>query len=361
MLCRAALSPRVRSSGWCFMLSTRAIAAVPRLYVPRHNPRLRNESIRFWSNIPFITMPLSRAHGKSFAHRSELKHAKRIVVKLGSAVVTRGDECGLALGRLASIVEQVSMLQNQGREMMIVTSGAVAFGKQRLRHEILLSQSVRQALHSGQSQLKDMALPVLEARACAAAGQSGLMALYEAMFTQYSICAAQILVTNLDFHDEQKRRNLNGTLHELLRMNIVPIINTNDAVVPPPEPNSDLQGVNVISVKDNDSLAARLAVEMKTDLLIVLSDVEGLFDSPPGSDDAKLIDIFYPGDQQSVTFGTKSRVGMGGMEAKVEIWNIYFVIGEEREMLEAELDDCAAVQVDLDRLQEWADRNLMEF
>ncbi|XP_016155085.1 PREDICTED: delta-1-pyrroline-5-carboxylate synthase isoform X3 [Ficedula albicollis] len=318
MLCRAALSPLVRSPGWCFVLPPHAIAAISRLYLPCHNQRLRNECIRCWSNIPFITLPLSRAHGKSFAHRSELKHAKRIVVKLGSAVVTRGDECGLALGRLASIVEQVSVLQNQGREMMIVTSGAVAFGKQRLRHEILLSQSVRQALHSGQSQLKDMAIPVLEARACAAAGQSGLMALYEAMFTQYSICAAQILVTNLDFHDEQKRRNLNGTLHELLRMNIVPIINTNDAVVPPPEPNSDLQGVNVISVKDNDSLAARLAVEMKTDLLIVLSDVEGLFDSPPGSDDAKLIDIFYPGDQQSVTFGTKSRVGMGGMEAKVK-------------------------------------------
>ncbi|XP_028810474.1 delta-1-pyrroline-5-carboxylate synthase isoform X2 [Denticeps clupeoides] len=261
-------------------------------------------------------LPLARAHGKSFAHRGELRQAKRIVVKLGSAVVTRGDECGLALGRLASIVEQVAMLQNQGREMMIVTSGAVAFGKQRLRHEILLSQSVRQALHSGQNQLKDMSLPVLEARACAAAGQSGLMALYEAMFTQYSTCTAQILVTNLDFHDDQKRRNLNSTLHELLRMNIVPIINTNDAVVPPPEPNSDLQGV--ISIKDNDSLAARLAVEMRADLLIALSDVEGLYDRPPGSDDAKLLDTFYPGDQHSITYGTKSRVGIGGMEAKVK-------------------------------------------
>uniref|UniRef100_A0AAX7VUT6 Delta-1-pyrroline-5-carboxylate synthase n=1 Tax=Astatotilapia calliptera TaxID=8154 RepID=A0AAX7VUT6_ASTCA len=271
--------------------------------------------IRAFSQAKFV---LPRPHGKSFAHRSELKQAKRIVVKLGSAVVTRGDECGLALGRLASIVEQVAMLQNQGREMMIVTSGAVAFGKQRLRHEILLSQSVRQALHSGQNQLKDMTVPVLEARACAAAGQSGLMALYEAMFTQYSICTAQILVTNLDFHDEQKRRNLNSTLHELLRMNIVPIINTNDAVVPPPVPNSDLQGVNVISIKDNDSLAARLAVEMKVDLLIALSDVQGLYDSPPGTDDAKLIDIFYPGDQQSITYGTKSRVGIGGMEAKVK-------------------------------------------
>ncbi|XP_048026723.1 delta-1-pyrroline-5-carboxylate synthase isoform X2 [Megalobrama amblycephala] len=283
---------------------------------PSSSPFLTLRAVRQWSNVPFFTVPLARAHGKSFAHRSDLRQAKRIVVKLGSAVVTRGDECGLALGRLASIVEQVAVLQNQGREMMIVTSGAVAFGKQRLRHEILLSQSVRQALHSGQNQLKDMSLPVLEARACAAAGQSGLMALYEAMFTQYSTCTAQILVTNLDFHDDQKRRNLNSTLHELLRMNIVPIINTNDAVVPPPEPNSDLQGV--ISIKDNDSLAARLAVEMRADLLIALSDVEGLYDSPPGSDDAKLLDTFYPGDQHSITYGTKSRVGIGGMEAKVK-------------------------------------------
>ncbi|XP_038128561.1 delta-1-pyrroline-5-carboxylate synthase [Cyprinodon tularosa] len=255
-------------------------------------------------------------HASSFAHRSELRKAKRIVVKLGSAVVTRGDECGLALGRLASIVEQVAMLQNQGREMMIVTSGAVAFGKQRLRHEILLSQSVRQALHSGNSQHKEMSVPVLDARACAAAGQSGLMALYEAMFTQYSICTAQVLVTNLDFQNDKKRQNLNSTVQELLCMNIVPIINTNDAVVAPPEPNSDLQGV--ISIKDNDSLAARLAVEMKADLLIALSDVEGLHSSPPGTDDAKLIDIFYLGDQQSITYGTKSRVGIGGMEAKVK-------------------------------------------
>ncbi|XP_059388478.1 delta-1-pyrroline-5-carboxylate synthase isoform X2 [Carassius carassius] len=283
---------------------------------PSSSTFLTLHAVRQWSNVPFFTVPLARAHGKSFAHRSDLRQAKRILVKLGSAVVTRGDECGLALGRLASIVEQVAMLQNQGREMMIVTSGAVAFGKQRLRHEILLSQSVRQALHSGQNQLKDMSLPVLEARACAAAGQSGLMALYEAMFTQYSTCTAQILVTNLDFHDDQKRRNLNSTLHELLRMNIVPIINTNDAVVPPPEPNSDLQGV--ISIKDNDSLAARLAVEMRADLLIALSDVEGLYDSPPGSDDAKLLDTFYPGDQHSITYGTKSRVGIGGMEAKVK-------------------------------------------
>ncbi|XP_067345222.1 delta-1-pyrroline-5-carboxylate synthase isoform X1 [Channa argus] len=289
------------------------------LRVPKFSPRHKCRLLfRPLTQVRDYTAPQGRATNSPFAHRTELRQAKRIVVKLGSAVVTRGDECGLALGRLASIVEQVAMLQNQGREMIIVTSGAVAFGKQRLRHEILLSQSVRQALHSGHNQLKDISLPVLEARACAAAGQSGLMALYEAMFTQYSTCTAQVLVTNLDFHDDQKRQNLISTLQELLCMNIVPIINTNDAVVPPPEPNSDLQGVNVISIKDNDSLAARLAVEMKADLLIALSDVEGLYNSPPGTDDAKLIDIFYPGDQQSITYGTKSRVGIGGMEAKVK-------------------------------------------
>uniref|UniRef100_A0A3B5L7A6 Aldehyde dehydrogenase 18 family, member A1 n=1 Tax=Xiphophorus couchianus TaxID=32473 RepID=A0A3B5L7A6_9TELE len=76
--------------------------------------------------------------------------------------------------------------------------------------------------------------------------------------------------------------------------------------------------LQVISIKDNDSLAARLAVEMKADLLILLSDVEGLYNSPPGTNDAKLIDIFYSGDQQSITYGTKSRVGIGGMEAKVK-------------------------------------------
>lgn len=74
-------------------------------------------NVRSWSNIPFITVPLSRAHGKPFAHRSELKHAKRIVVKLGSAVVTRGDECGLALGRLASIVEQVTAKMEKSTEL----------------------------------------------------------------------------------------------------------------------------------------------------------------------------------------------------------------------------------------------------
>lgn len=90
---------------------------------PNHSTSLsaRCHTVHHWSNVLFLTVPLSRTHGKSFAHRSELRQAKRIVVKLGSAVVTRGDECGLALGRLASIVEQVSKIRGSNCHFMLIS------------------------------------------------------------------------------------------------------------------------------------------------------------------------------------------------------------------------------------------------
>ncbi|KAG5855161.1 hypothetical protein ANANG_G00046060 [Anguilla anguilla] len=269
-------------------------------------------------------LPLTRAHGKSFAHRSELKQAKRIVVKLGSAVVTRGRRVrpGPGTPGLHSGAGGGSAEPGQGDDDSDQRCSGVWKTAAETRDPALSERPTGSALWPEPAERHD-GFGSGGPGVCGW-GQSGLMALMKpcspstapALPREVQPLPWQILVTNLDFHDEQKRRNLNSTLHELLRMNIVPIINTNDAVVPRAQPNSDLQGV--ISIKDNDSLAARLAVEMKADLLIALSDVEGLYDSPPGLDDAKLIDIFYPGDQQSITYGTKSRVGIGGMEAKVK-------------------------------------------
>ncbi|KAI8512690.1 hypothetical protein Bbelb_093290 [Branchiostoma belcheri] len=284
-------------------------------------PRWRYVSVRDFNDLKgaYAHAPYSRLNGKAIPYRSELKHAKRIVVKLGSAVITRDDECGLALGRLASIVEQVSELHAEGHEMLIVTSGAVAFGKQRLRHEIAMSQSMRQSMRDARARngntMKSGEEDSLVKEACAAAGQGGLMALYDLLFGLRGINTAQVLVTKPDFYNDDNRRNLQSTISELLRMNIVPILNANDAVAPPPEPDKDLLGV--ISVKDNDSLAARLAAEVQADLLCLLSDVDGIYTAPPGEDSSKLIDTYYPGIQSTIKFGQKSRVGMGGMESKV--------------------------------------------
>lgn len=129
---------------------------------------------------------------------------------------------------------QVAECHQDGRECIMVTSGAVAFGKQKLTQELLMSLSMRETLSPNDAARKDVRL-LLEPRAAAAVGQSGLMSLYDAMFSQYGVKIAQVLVTKPDFYNDETRKNLFSTLSELISMNIVPIINTNDAVTPPPQ------------------------------------------------------------------------------------------------------------------------------
>ncbi|XP_077256477.1 delta[1]-pyrroline-5-carboxylate synthase isoform X2 [Temnothorax americanus] len=252
---------------------------------------------------------------QTFTERSELKYARRLVIKLGSAVITREDEHGLALGRLASIVEQVAECQIDGRECIMVTSGAVAFGKQKLTQELLMSMSMRETL-SPTDHTREHAEP----RAAAAVGQSGLMSLYDAMFAQYGVKIAQVLVTKPDFYNEETRKNLFSTLSELISLNIVPIINTNDAVSPPPDVDEEVAGGGGrrgISIKDNDSLAAMLAAEVQADLLILMSDVDGIYNLPPWQDGARMLHTFSSDLRGTIKFGQKSKVGTGGMDAKV--------------------------------------------
>ncbi|XP_017764555.1 PREDICTED: delta-1-pyrroline-5-carboxylate synthase isoform X2 [Eufriesea mexicana] len=146
------------------------------------------------------------------------------------------------------------------------------------------------------------------------------MSLYDAMFAQYGVKLAQVLVTKPDFYNEETRKNLFSTLSELLSLNIVPIINTNDAVSPPPHVDEEVAGSGGrrgISIKDNDSLAAMLAAEIQADLLILMSDVDGIYNLPPWQDGAKMLHTFSTDLRDTIKFGQKSKVGTGGMDAKV--------------------------------------------
>ncbi|KAM3958459.1 delta[1]-pyrroline-5-carboxylate synthase isoform 1-T1 [Aphomia sociella] len=270
------------------------------------------------SNIDKRTLANAERRQKTFTDRSQLKFARRLVVKLGSAVITREDGNGLALGRLASIVEQVAECHHEGRECIMVTSGAVAFGRQKLTQELLMSLSMRETL-SPSDHTREDAGSILDPRAAAAVGQSELMSMYDAMFSQYNVKIAQVLVTKPDFYNEETRKNLFCTLSELISLNIVPIVNTNDAVSPPMYIHDDTvvpgTGKKGIGIKDNDSLSALLAAEIQSDLLIMMSDVDGIYNKPPWEDGARMMHTYTSKEQ--VQFGQKSKVGTGGMDSKV--------------------------------------------
>lgn len=156
----------------------------------------------------------------------------------------------------------------------------------------------------------------LNKKACAATGQNGLMALYSSLFSNYGIETAQVLVTKADFRSEHTLQNLASTLNYLLDANIVPILNTNDAISYPPEVTRDIDGS--LNINDNDSLSAKLATLIRSDLLLLMSDVDGVYDRHPSETDASLISSFVPKlHRTAISFGEKSNVGTGGMESKI--------------------------------------------
>eukprot|EP00252_Welwitschia_mirabilis_P000165 TRINITY_DN1012_c0_g1_i2.p1 TRINITY_DN1012_c0_g1~~TRINITY_DN1012_c0_g1_i2.p1 ORF type:complete len:643 (+),score=120.68 TRINITY_DN1012_c0_g1_i2:423-2351(+) len=237
--------------------------------------------------------------------RAFLKDVKRIVIKVGTAVVTRHDG-RLALGRLGSLCEQVKELLSMDYEVLLVTSGAVGVGRQKLRYRRLMNSS-----------FVDLQKPEVEidGKPCAAIGQSGLMSLYDTLFTQLDVASSQFLVTDNDFKNPAFRTQLSETVNSLLHLRVVPIFNENDAISTRNAPYQDSSGI----FWDNDSLAALLALELKADLLILLSDVEGLYSGPPSDPRSKLIYTYIKEKHsEEITFGEKSRVGRGGMTAKVK-------------------------------------------
>jgi glutamate 5-kinase len=221
------------------------------------------------------------------------------VVKLGTQVVTH-DGRSLALGRLMSLVEEMAILRQQGRQILLVSSGAVALGMKQLGlTERPRSLGLRQA--------------------CAAVGQGHLVALYTSAFAQFGVAAAQVLLTESDLGDRDRALCVRTTLMRLLELRAVPVLNENDSVsIRELVEHRRAQGTETgaPAFGDNDGLSARVAIGVDADLLVLLTDVDGLYTSDPRTDpDARRIDVL---DAESPRLDGMSAGGTGGMSSKLD-------------------------------------------
>lgn len=252
-----------------------------------------------------MSIPVQFNHNVPIS-RANLKHVKRVLIKIGTSVVINGDG-RVALGRLGHIVEQIVDLLRDGKEVVLVSSGAVGVGNLKIQQNLVLSMPLR--AHVAGNMTVDASKPSV----CAATGQSGLMALYEMLFGHKQISCSQILLTELDLRYAKRRANLTETISTLLSLGIVPIVNEND-VIGQQNPTPDEE----VLFWDNDSLACLLSKELNVELMIILSDVEGIYKRPPtGNQKPEIVHTFIPGVTE-ITVGNKSKVGRGGMQSKIE-------------------------------------------
>ena len=229
--------------------------------------------------------------------REDFINVKRIVIKLGTNVL-RNSDGEVALSRIYSFIEDISKLVKNGKEVIIVTSGAVGLGKKKLELDSTEGDGVKQA--------------------CAAVGQSRLMSYYEAGFATFDIPVAQILLTEDDFSMRHRYLSLRTTLNKLIELGVVPIINQNDTVSTI-ELNDMLAGMQVC-FSDNDKLSALVSSELDADLLILLSDIDGLYTANPKEDsNAQFIREVDCVTDEILSLGTgASDGGRGGMKTKLE-------------------------------------------
>lgn len=230
--------------------------------------------------------------------RPSVAQARRIVLKLGTRVLTH-DDGRVALARLFAVVEAAAALVRAGREVLIVSSGAVGLGRDALG-------------------LAETPVDLAERQACAAVGQTRLMGLYHEGFARLGLVCGQVLLTQGDFDDRVRYLNLRTTLQTLLRRGVVPVINENDAVAT--EELALVEGEGRPVFGDNDALSALVATKLGADLLVLLTDVEGLYDSDPRADpSARLLARVDDADEAlERAGGPGSAASRGGMRSKVE-------------------------------------------
>lgn len=222
--------------------------------------------------------------------RDKLKTAKRIVVKVGTSTLTHSGG-NLNLYRIEHLIREIADLHNAGKEIIFVTSGAIAAG-------------------IGKMGLAKKPETIPENQALAAIGQGVLMHIYEKFFAEYGQTMGQILLTKNSTVDEHARENSKNSLTALLKMGVIPVINENDAVA-----------VDEIKIGDNDNLSAMVANIVDAEVLIILTDIDGLYDGNPKTDSAAKIIHEVPeinSEIEKMAGGAGTKLGTGGMFTKIQ-------------------------------------------
>jgi glutamate 5-kinase len=224
--------------------------------------------------------------------RELLKDKQKIVIKVGSSSLIHSATGNLNLIKLEKLVRELCDLKNQGKDVVLVSSGAIGVGKTALG-------------------LKDRPDTISMKQACAAVGQAKLMMTYQKLFAEYNQTTAQILMTKYTVTNNLSRMNAKNTFDELLGIGVIPVVNENDTV-----------STYEMQFGDNDTLSAIVASLIQADLLILLSDIDGLFtDDPNTNEDAEFIDCVEILDSQLMDMAkdsTGSNVGTGGMATKLQ-------------------------------------------
>ena len=225
----------------------------------------------------------------------------RIVVKVGTSTLAHSTG-NINIRHVDELCKVLSDLKNAGHEMILVSSGAIGMGV-------------------GKLSLKEKPQDMPTKQAAAAVGQCELMYTYDKLFSEYNHTVAQILLTGLDLEDNERYHNIQNTMNRLLELNVLPVINENDTV-----------STQEIAVGDNDTLGAIVAVSMKADMLILLSDIDGLYTKDPHKDEtAELISLVteITPEIEALGGGKGSSLGTGGMATKLNAAKLCLSKGTE--------------------------------
>lgn len=235
--------------------------------------------------------------------RSYLQDKRRVVVKIGTSTITHKETGHVDLIKLEKFVRVLTDIRNQNKEVIVVSSGAVGAGRKALG-------------------IKERPQELAVTQACSAVGQAQLMMIYQKLFAEYNQTIAQILVTKSVISNETTRDNTQRTLEQLLKMGVIPILNENDAIS-----TDEIQSDNF---GDNDTLSAYVAELVGAELLILLTDINGLYtDDPRVNENAVFISCVRAIDAEveEMAKGVKSDVGTGGMATKIAAAKIAMAAG----------------------------------